>query len=108
MKDAEILMIVRKELAIDFNISATGEEHKILSELNTAINHLIQTDFSRLLSILYRIDISEDTIKGRLKMYPDTDASLHIARLVLQRQLQKIQIRQQSKPPEDIPDDEKW
>jgi hypothetical protein len=101
-------ILVRKELSNDFNISETGEEHTLLMDLAAQIDHLIQTDFTRLIAILYRIDISEDTLRGRLKLYPDTDAAVHIARLVLQKQLEKINMRQQFKPPQDIPDDEKW
>jgi hypothetical protein len=100
--------LARSELAREFNISETGDPNALLSELAEYINHLIQTDFNRLVAILYRIDISEDTLNLTLKGNQGTDAGLLIARLVLERQLQKIQMRQQFKPQQDIPDDEKW
>jgi hypothetical protein len=100
--------LVRSELARDFNISPTGNPQSLLTELAVFINHLIQIDFHRLVAILYRIDISEHTLHTTLQQNPDTDAGMLIARLVLERQLQKINMRRQFRPRHDIPNDEKW
>jgi hypothetical protein len=104
----ENLAKAQQELSKDFNISKTGTEHDLLQELAAEINHLIQTDFNRLVSILYRIDISENTLRADLQQQGDTDAGLLIARLILERQLQKQHFRAQFKRQQDIPDDEKW
>lgn len=104
----ENLALAQQELVRDFNISKTGSEEFLLQELAAQINHLIQTDFSRLVAILYRIDISEQTLKSTLQQQPGTDAGLLIARLILERQVQKQTMRAQFKKQQDIPDDEKW
>lgn len=104
----ENLARAQQELSQDFNISKTDTEQDLLLELAAQINHLIHTDFSRLVTILYRIDISENTLRTSLQQQSDTDAGLLIARLILERQLQKQQLRAQFRRQEDIPDDEKW
>lgn len=100
--------LARSELARDFNISPTGDPQTLVNELAVYINHLVEKDFNRLVSILYRIDISEETLNTTLKNNPGADAGVLIAELVLQRQIQKINMRKHFKPPHDIPDDEKW
>jgi hypothetical protein len=57
------------------------------------INTMINADFNRLISLLYRIDVSETKLKQLLKENTGTDAGLLIARLVLERQWQKIETR---------------
>jgi hypothetical protein len=57
------------------------------------INTMITTDFNRLISLLYRIDVSETKLKQLLKENTGTDAGLLIARLILERQWQKIETR---------------
>lgn len=104
----ENLLLAQQELCRDFNISKTIDEHQLLEELSQQINHLINTDFSRLVSILYRIDISEHTLRAGLKEQPDKNAGMYIAQLILERQLQKQEMRGQCKPPHNIPDNEKW
>lgn len=104
----EALALVQQELTRDFNISETGSGQLLLQKLAGQVNHLIQTDFSRLVAILYRIDISEQTLKATLRQQPDTDAGLLIARLILERQVQKQTVRAQFKRQQDIADDEKW
>ena len=72
------------------------------------INHLVRYDFQKLVSILYRIDVSESKLKQLLKENPNTDAGIIIADLMIERQLQKIKSRQQFRRDENISDDEKW
>ena len=57
------------------------------------INTMITTDFNRLISLLYRVDVSETKLKQLLKENAGTDAGLLIARLMLERQWQKIETR---------------
>ncbi len=53
--------------------------------LETAINELIKNDFSRLVQILYRIDVSEAKLKNILNSNPNEDAGKLIAQVVLER-----------------------
>ena len=53
--------------------------------LEQAINELIKNDFSRLVQILYRIDVSEAKLKNLLKEHPNEDAGKLIAQIVIER-----------------------
>ena len=79
-----------------------------MQKLSEAINYLIQHDFSRLVQILYRADISESRLKEMLAENPGHDAGLIIAELVVEREREKIFSRLQNKRDDDIPEDEKW
>ncbi len=61
-------------------------------QLADQINFLVEKDFSRLLNLLYRIDVSEEKIKKALLNNSDP-AGYVIARLIIERQLQKIAFR---------------
>jgi hypothetical protein len=63
----ENIPLLQQELSNDFNLPVTKDKQQLIEVLAEGINHLIQADFSRLLNILYRIDISEQTIKDNCK-----------------------------------------
>lgn len=77
--------------------------------LSERINYLIVNDFSTLVHILYRIDVSEKKLKTLLKENTEANAGKIIAALVIERQLQKIRSRQQNRDNKNIIDeDESW
>ncbi len=81
----------------------------LFAQLCDSINDLIVHDFDRLLGLLYRHDVSEQKIKTLLKENPDTNASENIARLVIERQVQKIKSRQEHRRDQDnISEEERW
>ena len=47
-------------------------------------------------------------LREMLTLNPAEDAGLLIARLLMERESQKMQARRSFKPNDDIPDDEKW
>lgn len=84
-------------------------EEQLLNVLSVEINRLINQDFSRLIAILYRIDISEQKLKNLLVENKGSDAGRIIAWMILERQKEKQRLRQRfSKKRDDIPEDEKW
>jgi len=92
-------------IELDENISFA----KLKEKLGGYINQLIQTDFEKLVSILYRVDVSEPKLKYLLKENQGVDAGYVIADLIIERQLQKIKSRQQfSKRDDNISGDEAW
>ena len=93
-------------MEIDLPENISFEQLK--EQLSSHINFLIQSDFQKLVSILYRVDVSESKLKHLLNENPNYDASNIIADLILERQLQKIKSRQQHPKDEDISEDEKW
>ena len=54
-------------------------------ELETLINDMIKEDFSKLVQLLYRIDVSEVKLKNILKEHPNEDAGKLIAQIVIER-----------------------
>lgn len=93
-----------------FNISFQKglSESAFRSILSDHINSLIVHNFSLLVSILYRLDISEKKLKEILKQQPQTHAGSIISDLIIEKQLQKIESRKKYSRQEDIPPDEKW
>lgn len=53
--------------------------------LEQTINELIKNDFSRLVQILYRIDVSEAKLKYILNTHPNEDAGKLIAAVIIER-----------------------
>jgi hypothetical protein len=104
----ENIPLLQQELSNDFNLPVTNNKQQLIEALAEGINHLIQADFTRLINILYRIDISEQTIKETLEKQADKDAGVLIAELIIERQLQKQKMRAQFKSQQNIPDDDKW
>ena len=84
-------------------------EEQLLNILSVEINRLINHDFSRLIAILYRIDISEPKLKILLAENKGSDAGRIIAWMILERQKEKQRSREKySGNGGDIPEDEKW
>ena len=83
-------------------------EHLSADELATYINDMILRDFTGLMNLLYRLDVSETKIRKLLDDMQNEDAGKIIAAVIIERQLQKIKSRQQFKQEGDIPEDDRW
>lgn len=80
-----------------------------LKLLAAKFNSLLDSDFNRLVSVLYRLDIPEEKLKEELRMRSDEDAGLIIAGLAIERQAQKIRTRNEYKPKDgESSDAERW
>ena len=78
-------------------------------KLAAYISDLINNQLSSLISLLYRLDVSEKKLKQVLAAAPNADAGLVIADLIIERQLQKIKTREDLRNNNNtIPEDEKW
>ena len=107
MENTELIQLVNAEMAIDLPEQISFNE--IREELSKYINNLIVNDFQKLVSLLYRIDISEARLKQLLLEENHEDAGKVIADMIIQRQLEKIKTRQQFKQAnENIDESEKW
>lgn len=104
--NTDLIPAIRQSINIELPDNIPFEELK--RKLSAHINHLIQTDFENLVSLLYRIDISEPKLKHLLQETRGEDAGNTIADLIIERQLQKIESRKKSTGNENIPDEEKW
>jgi len=106
MKEEQVLQEVSKELEVALSEKDHSFNRKILIN---RINELVNTDFQKLVLILYRMDVSELKLKQFLIDNPSADAGIIIADLMIERQAEKIKSREQySKRDENINDEEKW
>ena len=88
MEEAEII----QSLPADWGLLPATKEN-MLQMLEEKIRELIQHDMHTLISLLYRMDVSEARLKHTLQSAPDQDAAQLIAALVIERQAQRIQSR---------------
>lgn len=107
METTELIQLLNNELAIDIAEKRTVAE--IREQLSAYINQLIKSNFDKLITYLYRIDVSEDKLKTLLQQQPAEDAANIIADLIIERQLQKMRTRKMfNQPSTDMNDEEKW
>jgi hypothetical protein len=103
----ELVKFLKNEFALELPGKIEWEE--LRGQLATTINLLINDNFQKLVSLLYRVDVSESRLKNLLKDHPDQDAGLIIADLIIERQLQKIKSRRETtKRDNEIDEKDKW
>jgi hypothetical protein len=97
---------IQKDLSDRFSLTNAEDWFQHFVE---RIDYLVQTDFPKLVNILYGLDVSEKKLSEMLKEHPGTDAAEIIARLIIERQRKKIHTRAlYKKPGDDIPEADKW
>lgn len=106
MSNDELVLSINKDLGLELPATIAAEE--LRAALAAFINDLINTNFERLVSLLYRIDVSEVKLKSLLHDNPASNAGDIIAALIIERQQQKIKFRQQSNRNNNISEEEKW
>lgn len=101
------LVTLLNELAVQ--ATDTMSEEEIVKIVKQKVNELLQTDFNALLTLLYRIDVSEEKLKWLLETNQDKDAADIISGLIIERQLQKIKSRKAFKTNNNnISEEDKW
>lgn len=104
MKTSELLEHEVMALLPDAMLPAGNS---LREKLATYINHLILNDQHTLLFLLYRVDVSEQKIKSLLQSA--TDSAGLIADVIIERQLQKINLRKQFRQDSNnIPEEDRW
>ena len=84
-------------------------DQELLNRLSKLINEMILHHFDQLIQLLYRIDVDEMKLKKILKDHPAEDAGMIIAQLIIERQVQKINLRQKIENRlNDAFDEESW
>lgn len=90
------LSLIRKDFNLDeseLSIPETELSHAtLLAKLTRVVSYLLEKDFSKLLQVLYRIDISEEKLKAALASN-EGEPSEVIARMILDREMQKVETR---------------
>lgn len=77
-------------------------------QLAQFIHQLIDTDFPRLVQLLYRLDVNETKIRSVLLENPTGDAGEMIAGLIIERIAQREKNKQLFKQEGEIPEEDKW
>lgn len=98
----DIIPLLNKELSLELPEKLAMNE--LEQQLTDHINHLINTDFEKLVYYLYRIDVNETKMKQLLQQQGGENAAQLIARLIIDRQMQKIKSRAEHRS--DTIDDE--
>ena len=107
MAENDLTAIINQELSLLLPEKISADEMR--RRLSIHINYLIEHDFQKLVSVLYRVDVNEKKLKHLLKENTGEDAGLVIADLIIERQLQKIKSRKEYRRDENnISDEEKW
>lgn len=107
MENEALIQSVNSELAIELPVNSSFAQLK--EQLTQHINHLINTDFEKLIFYLYRIDVHEERMKQLLQQQEGENAASLIAQLIIDRQLQKIQSRAAFKiSATDQTNEERW
>jgi hypothetical protein len=94
---SEYFQIDSKDLILKtFEVDKTAYENELteqqlLGVLSEKIAYMIEYQLDLLLSLMYRMDIDEDKINSKLMPGTDEPANEGLARLVLERQKQKIE-----------------
>jgi hypothetical protein len=91
-----ITLIVNK-LHLQEEIKGESDTEK-LERLASYLNDLVLNNFNHLVSILYRIDVSEQKVRLALAQNPQNKtAGQIIAKLLLEREAEKIEFRKKFK-----------
>lgn len=96
MQNNQALSTIIKNLHIEEENDLEKSQSENFQILVNFIDDLIQNDFNRLVSILYRVDISEQKLK--LKLAENKDSNIRsaeiIANLLIEREQEKIRSRE--------------
>lgn len=84
------------------------QDKLLFQQLSMAVNEMINRDFEKLVSLLYRIDVNENKLRRLLQEHIAADAADIIANLIIERQLQKIRSRRETRRDNDFDQEEKW
>jgi hypothetical protein len=96
MEDKELQHIIAERLQQDWELQLPDlvSEEALLELLAVKVSRLIEKDPEAFFQLMYRLDIPEK--KLNLILF-DQDAVFKIARMIYDRQLQKIQSRKQGR-----------
>ncbi len=70
-----------------------ADYHNLKNILTARITELLKSNLNELLRILYRVDVAEHKVKNAFKCISEEEIADQIAQLVIERQMQKIEIR---------------
>jgi hypothetical protein len=104
----ELVTVINDSLGVALKENLSRDQIK--ERLTEYINDLIDHNFNKLVNLLYKIDVSESRLKRLLDETSGNNAGDIIAELIIERQIQKIESREQftGRDPGRIDENEKW
>ena len=104
----ELVTVINDSLGVALKANLSRDQIK--ERLTEYVNDLIDHHFSKLVNLLYKIDVSESRLKRLLDETSGNNAGSIIAELIIERQIQKIKSREQftSGDPGRIDENERW
>ena len=106
MNTNELVQVVNTHINSRFPEEISYED--LQQKFSAFIDDLIKNDFSVLISLLYKVDVSENKLKQLLKEQSGEDASGIIAKLIIDRLIQKIESRKNFHSSTNVNEDDKW
>jgi hypothetical protein len=91
----KIIMQINKDLQLSGNqyeIDEKDTAQQLVTDLGNIIQKLLQTDFSGLLNLFYRMDIPESLLLKMMNETPD-DLTQNLTLLVLKKEWMKVWLR---------------
>ncbi len=87
----QAIELVNKDFALSLPVREVNDLDDMERKLAALVQYLLDHDFERLLNGLYRIDVSEEKVKA--VMAAGDEVALNIARLIVEREMAKVQTR---------------
>lgn len=106
MAEKELIQTLNNQLNI--LLPQVISDNDLLLRLSEIIDHLIEKDFKKLVYVLYKVDVSEVKLKQLLQSANNEKASDIIAKLIIERQTQKIASRKKFTSNDNFSEEEKW
>lgn len=98
--------LIRRDFELE-GIDGPVDEEALLRLLADHVDYLIQHRMEWLLSLMYRMDVAEDKVQAALSPAAALPANEGLARLILERQKQRV-LTKQSYKPDDLGEDWEW
>lgn len=101
--------LIIKEFELE-NLQEDLSEEELFRQLSDRIAWLIEHNMEYLLSLLYRNDVAEHKIYKALSPFEDAPANEALAKLVLDRQKQRMETKKKygKQASNDVDDDLRW
>jgi hypothetical protein len=102
----DVLSNISSDLSLELNKSEISEQD-LLDAIASRVADLMDRDAGLLFSYLYRLDISEESLKEVINTAGDKPIAYRIAELILSRQKTRIEFKKKYKSEFDS-DDWEW
>ena len=100
--------LLRQDFALANTAIDEVDEARLIQLLADEVDHLMQTKMDWLMSLLYRLDVSEAKVNVALHPNASEPANIGLARLLYERQRQRAYTKATFKSPELDDEDLAW